>query len=164
MGSPNYSCEKPRPLTPKERRFIHHLTSSGLKVEIRRVGFEYRDWYTENIECELAFDYSIRIEDMPLEQMEDSTYRVQYASELLKEVYTNVLDDSIRYYISTYYLTVVSKEKSTDTGKNLWYIVEVSQNELSKYSGIEIVRNNEKLLAKKVNPSEVLNFETEEFK
>lgn len=164
MLTPNYGCDDIKPLTPKEKEFFANLKKLGLKIEhLPENDYGYRYWYNDEYPCEYSTDYFVFIENVPNSWYEDTVQIKKFAADLVVDLYSNVLEDSVRCFLDSYEISLISKENDSLTNYNRNYSIEIKQNQIENFVGYKIIMTESGLKKVDVDQSD-LEYESEELK
>ena len=142
MQTPNYGCQESKPLTGREVSFFNKIEALGLKIKERPdIGYGYRYWFNDEYPCHYSPVYEFWIKDVPNSWFKDSTRIQDFVSDLYVDLYSNVLEDSVRCFINSYQITLISKDKDSRLNKNRSYITEISGENLADFIGYKIIRD-----------------------
>ncbi|WP_043023555.1 hypothetical protein [Fluviicola taffensis] len=140
-------CEE-RPQTLKEQFFVDSLNSVyNNHASILRVDYQYKPNYKLTCEDD-GKKYYLNLLGLMDSQMNDTAFRRQLAKDLSFRLYNRVLEDSIKYFINSFEVSIGNFDSEYDKRFNIDFTIYKS--DIENYIGSKLMVKNKSFFYKKI--------------
>lgn len=141
-----------RPYTHAELEFIDSIEQLGQKVRLKRFNYQLNEDTEASCIYDHSLTYAIHISELDSNVMNDSDSRKNACVNVLKTLYTNVIDDSILFYTRDFYVSLTRKQykpiKKTfaPSSNDYCFSIECTKQDLENLIGWKVVKGDKGLV------------------